>query len=51
MAMLGGVGNEWPAPITDVVRTVRAGMLSDFRSRLDAPVADGDCRFPRISNA
>ena len=42
MAVLGGVGDEWPAPIADVVKTVRQGMLSHLRSRLQAAVAEGE---------
>jgi AcrR family transcriptional regulator len=42
MAALGAVGDEWPAPITDVVRKVRLEMLGMLRSRLDAAVADGE---------
>jgi len=42
MAMLGEVGDEWPAPFSDVVKTVRADMPGRFRSRLDAAVADGE---------
>jgi len=42
MALLGGVGDEWPAPIADVVRTVRLGMLGHLRLRLEAGVAEGE---------
>jgi AcrR family transcriptional regulator len=42
MALLGGVGDEWPAPIADVVRTVRLGMLGHLRLRLEAAVAKGE---------
>jgi AcrR family transcriptional regulator len=42
MAVLGGVGDEWPAPIADVVRTVRLEMLGHLRSRLEAAIAEGE---------
>ena len=42
MALLGGVGDEWPAPIADVVRTVRLWMLGHLRLRLEAAVAEGE---------
>jgi AcrR family transcriptional regulator len=42
MALLGGVGDEWPAPIADVVRTARLEMLGHLRLRLQAAVADGE---------
>jgi AcrR family transcriptional regulator len=42
MALLGGVGDEWPAPIANVVRAVRREMLSHLRVRLDAAVAGGE---------
>jgi AcrR family transcriptional regulator len=42
MALLGGVGDEWPAPIADVVRTVRLEMLGHLRLRLEAAVAEGE---------
>jgi AcrR family transcriptional regulator len=46
MALLGGVGDEWPAPIADVVRTVRLGMLCHLRLRLEAAVAEGELPPP-----
>lgn len=42
MALLGGVGDEWPAPIADVVRTVRLGVLGHLRLRLEAAVTEGE---------
>jgi AcrR family transcriptional regulator len=42
MALLGGVSDEWPAPIADAVRTVRLEMLGHLRSRLEAAVAEGE---------
>ena len=42
MALLGGVGDEWPAPIADVVKTVRLKMLGMLQSRLSAGAADGE---------
>jgi AcrR family transcriptional regulator len=40
MALLGAVGDEWPAPITEIIKTVRLEMLDKLRSRLAAAVAD-----------
>jgi AcrR family transcriptional regulator len=42
MALLGGVGDEWPTPITDVVKTVRLKMLGMLQSRLSIGAADGE---------
>ena len=42
MAALGAVGDEWPAPVADVVRRVRLDMLGQLRARLDAAVADSE---------
>ncbi len=42
MATLAAVGDEWPAPVVDVVRQVRTIMLSRLRARLDAAIADGE---------
>jgi AcrR family transcriptional regulator len=42
MAVLGGVGDEWPASIAEVVRSVRQGMLGHLRSRLRVAMAEGE---------
>jgi AcrR family transcriptional regulator len=42
MATLGGICDEWPATISDVVREVRLVMLGGLRSRLETAVADGE---------
>ncbi len=42
MAVLGGVGDEWPAAITRVVKKVRLEMLGVLRSRLETAVAKGE---------
>jgi AcrR family transcriptional regulator len=42
MATLGGICDEWPAAISDVVREVRLVMLGRLRSRLETAVADGE---------
>jgi AcrR family transcriptional regulator len=42
MALLGGVGDEWPAPITAVVRSIRLEMLDSLRRRLSAGAAEGE---------
>ncbi len=42
MVALGAVGDEWPAPVADVVRRVRLDMLGRLRARLDAAVADSE---------
>src|ERR1700722_16193519 len=41
MAVLGAVGDEWPAAIADVVKQVRLDMLGNFQSRLQMAVAAG----------
>jgi AcrR family transcriptional regulator len=40
MAALAAVGDEWPAPITSVVKKVRLQMLGNLRARLQAAVAE-----------
>jgi AcrR family transcriptional regulator len=42
MATLAAVGDEWPAPITRVVRKGRLEMLGALRSRLETAVAKGE---------
>jgi AcrR family transcriptional regulator len=42
MAVLGAVGDEWPAAIADVVKDVRLEMLGDLRSRLQIAVTEGE---------
>ncbi|WP_426614232.1 TetR/AcrR family transcriptional regulator [Bradyrhizobium sp. McL0616] len=42
MAVLGAVGDEWPASIARVVRKVRLDMLGNFRARLEPAVATGE---------
>jgi AcrR family transcriptional regulator len=42
MAMLGAVGDEWPATIAEVVRKIRVEMLDRLRSRLEAGAANGE---------
>ena len=42
MAVLGAVGDEWPAAIADVVKQVRLDMLEMLQSRLQTAVADGE---------
>jgi AcrR family transcriptional regulator len=42
MATLAAVGDEWPAPITRVVRKGRLEMLGVLRSRLETAVAKGE---------
>ena len=39
MAILAAIGDEWPAPIVEVVRKVRREMLEMLRTRLNAAVA------------
>jgi hypothetical protein len=40
--VLGGIVDEWPAPIAEVVRTVRLEMLGHLRSRLETAIAEGE---------
>jgi AcrR family transcriptional regulator len=42
MAMLGAVGEEWPAPIARAVKKVRLEMLGNLRSRLETAVTEGE---------
>lgn len=42
MAVLGGVGDEWPAAVAEVVKGVRQAMLRNLRSRLEVAVTDGE---------
>jgi AcrR family transcriptional regulator len=42
MAMLGAVGDEWPAPVARVVRKLRQGMLGTLHARLEDAVAKGE---------
>ncbi len=42
MAVLGGVGDEWPAAVAEVVKGVRQAMLRDLRARLEVAVTDGE---------
>jgi AcrR family transcriptional regulator len=42
MAMLGAVGDEWPAPIARAVKKLRLDSLGMLRARLEAAVAEGE---------
>jgi AcrR family transcriptional regulator len=42
MAVLGAVGDEWPAAVADVVRQVRLDMLELLQSRLQMAVTEGE---------
>jgi AcrR family transcriptional regulator len=42
MAVLGAVGDEWPAAVADSVKLVRAEMLGNLHSRLEMAVTDGE---------
>jgi len=42
MAVLGAIGDEWPAAIGRVVRKVRLEMLARVRARLETAVAKGE---------
>jgi AcrR family transcriptional regulator len=42
MVALGGVGDEWPPAIANVVRKVRLQMLDSLRARLRAAAAEGE---------
>jgi hypothetical protein len=42
MAMLGAVGDEWPASIARAVKKVRLEMLGNLRSRLETAVTEGE---------
>jgi AcrR family transcriptional regulator len=48
MAVLGGVGDEWPAAVADVVKQVRLDMLEMLQSRLQTAVTDGE--LPAATN-
>jgi AcrR family transcriptional regulator len=48
MAVLGGVGDEWPAAVADVVREVRLDMLGNLQSRLKTAVTEGE--LPAATN-
>ncbi len=42
MAVLGGVGDEWPAAVADVVKGVRLEMLGNLQTRLKMAVTEGE---------
>ncbi len=42
MAMLAAVGDEWPAAIIDVARSIRLQVLDRLRARLQTGVSDGE---------
>ncbi len=42
MAVLGAVGDEWPAAIANVVKQVRLDMLGNLQSRLQMAVTEGE---------
>lgn len=42
MAVLGGVGDEWPAAVAGVVKQVRLDMLGSLQSRLKTAVTEGE---------
>ena len=42
MAVLGAIGDEWPAAIADSVRQVRSEMLGNLQSRLQMAVTEGE---------
>src|SRR5271156_6609551 len=42
MAVLAAVGDEWPPAIANGVRKARLEMLSNWRSRFEAEVAEGE---------
>lgn len=42
MAVLGAVGDEWPAAVADSVKQVRHEMLRNLHSRLEMAVTDGE---------
>ena len=48
MAVLGGVGDEWPAAVADVVKQVRLEMLGNLQSRLKTAVTEGE--LPAATN-
>ena len=42
MAVLGGVGDEWPAAVADSVKQIRLEMFGNLQSRLKIAVTDGE---------
>ncbi|MEW6438837.1 MAG: TetR/AcrR family transcriptional regulator [Pseudomonadota bacterium] len=42
MAMLGAIGDEWPAPIAEDIKNARLESLRMFRARLESAVAQGE---------
>lgn len=42
MAILGALGDEWPAPIAEDIKNARLESLRMFRSRLETAVAEGE---------
>ena len=42
MAVLGAIGDEWPAAIAGVVKQVRLDMLGNLQSRLQIAVTEGE---------
>lgn len=42
MAVLGAIGDEWPASIAGVVKQVRLDMLGNLQSRLQMAVTEGE---------
>ena len=42
MAVLGAIGDEWPAAIANVVKQVRLDMLGNLQSRLQMAVTEGE---------
>jgi len=48
MAVLGGVGDEWPAAVADVVKGVRLEMLGNLQTRLKMAVTEGE--LPAATN-
>jgi AcrR family transcriptional regulator len=42
MAMLAAVGDEWPAPVVEIVRKIRLDMLGMLQSRLEAAMTKGE---------
>jgi AcrR family transcriptional regulator len=42
MAVLGAVGDEWPAAVADSVKQVRHEMLRSLHTRLEMAVTDGE---------
>jgi AcrR family transcriptional regulator len=42
MVALGAVTDEWPAPVADVVKSVRLDLLRQIQARLETAVAKGE---------